>query len=219
MTTLAAFHTKVSTEIRRGTTFDTNIPDKVQQAVAWIEGLHTFKHMEHYANLTIDSALASPRAIPLPTGFKSMKSWRIVNSDGSYSNINKVEYYDVSKVDLAKPTAYWQDGMDYFWLDNTPDQNYLTEMAYVGLTILPTDTSQSPYVTNNFEALILAQTLILMAPLLRSPEIVALYKPQRDELMKAAIDQDVEAREAGSSGDSMEYGAEFKEEINANNSN
>ena len=216
MTTLAEFYTLVSSEIRRGTSLDTHIPKKVQQAVRWMEEQHTFRHMEHYAALTLPSTGTQPRAIAIPTGFKKMLGFRGIlddQGDGEYFDLTKIDFYDISRIETDRPSAYWQDGMDYFWLDNTPDQDYDAEMAYVGFTVLGTVTSAEPYVIQNFEGIVLDETMIRMAPLMRDPAVVGLYKPNRDEMMKSVIDTDIEGRQSWQS-ESAQYGWEVKERIN-----
>lgn len=217
MTTLAAFYAEISAEVRRGTSLDASIPRKVQQAVRWIESQHTFKHMEKYVELEILSTGTEPRALPLPAGFKSMLTWRIL-LESKYYNIIKVDAYDVSEIDTTRPKAYWQDGMDYFWLDSEPDQDYESEMNFIGYTTLPTDTAESPYIIQEFGALILYQTMVLMAPLMRDATTLQFYKGEREEMIKAAIDADVEARQSAETP-SVQYGHEFSEQINLENSN
>lgn len=218
MTTLADFYSQISSEIRRGTSLDSFIASKVQQAVTWFESQHTFLHMQHYADVPIDADASTPRAIALPTGFKKMLAWRVLlpndEEENVYYNIKKVDFYDVSKVDEGRPEAYWQDGMDYFWLDKTPDQDYDSEMAYLAFTTLGNDTGAAPYVIQTFPSLILNATMVLFAPLMRDANVVNLYKPERDTMMKAAIDSDIESRQ-GWQSENVIYGHEFIEEINS----
>ena len=213
--TLAEFYTAVSTELRRGSTLDSLIPAKARQALRWMESQHTFLHMEHYAEITLNSGV---RSASLPTGFKKMLSWRILgeaDSDGgtSYFNITKIDSYDISRIELSRPSAYWQDGKDYFWLDNTPDEDYETEMAYTAYTTLPTNTADSPYVVQNYETVLLSKTMVLFGPQLRDQVVLTLYKDQLNDMMKAAIDADVEERQSWQS-ESVQYGHEVLEHIN-----
>ena len=212
--TLEDFYGSVSTELRRGTSLDSSIPAKFRQALRWMEGQHTFIHMERYADLIISASASSPRAVTQPAGFKKMLGWRILNDDGEYSDITKVDFYDISKIETAKPTAYWQDGRDYFWLDNTPDQDYNSEVAYSAYTQIPTNTSQELYVVNTYESLLLSATMVCFGPLLRSTETIAMYKDERDTMMKSAIDADIEERQSWQS-ESVQYGWEVKQRINS----
>ena len=214
MPTLAEFYSAVSTELRRGTALDELIPAKARQALRWMESQHTFLHMERYADLTLTSGV---RSASLPTGFKRMKSWRILVDDddgSSYFAISKVDSYDISRIETARPSAYWQDGKDYFWLDNIPDQTYSSEMAYTAYTTLPTNTAESPYVIQNYETILISKTMVLFGPQLRDANVLTLYKDQLNDQMKAAVDADVEERQSWQS-ESVQYGHEFIEEINS----
>jgi hypothetical protein len=187
----------------------------VQQALRWMEGQHTFLHMERYADLTIHE---DERSIALPTGFKKMLSWRILEESdsqtSSYFDIRKIDSYDISRLERKRPNAYWQDGKDYFWLDNVPDKDYETEMAYTAYTTLPSNTAETPYVIQNYETILLSKTVCLFGPQLRDTKVLTLYKDQMGDSMKAAIDADVEERQSWQS-ESVQYGYEFREQINA----
>lgn len=225
MTTLTQFYAQVSDEIRRGSKLNYQVPTKVQMAISWMEKKYTFKYMERFCTLLIDSTVSQPRAIQQPTGFKQMYFWRIINDNGTYSRITQVDAYDQSANNYnedvlslqtcksAKPEAYWQDGNNYFWLDNTPNVNYNSELAFTNFTILPADTSQSPTIIQTYADLILWQTMLLMASTMREPNITTLYKPLRDEAMEAAVNSDIEQRQSGRS-ESMKYGWEYMEDVN-----
>lgn len=208
MTTLDEFYTEVSNEVRRGTSFDSIIPNKVQQAVRWVESQHSFRHMDHYADVALTEGT---RSYALPDGFKKMLAWRVIDSN-KYFNIKKVDFYDISKITSARPEGYFQDGMDYFWLDSEPDADYDSEMAYNGYTELGAGSTE-PFVIQEFGTLVLSQTMVLMAAPMRDLTVATFYKPQRDEMMKAAIDSDVEARQSWQ-GESVQYGYEQVEHIN-----
>lgn len=212
--TLADFYTMVSDELRRGTTLDSLIPSKVRQAVKWIEDLHTFKHMEVF-----DTPAIVTRGLSIPSGYKSMEFWRIVKDDGEgYRYLTLVSPKDVSKTTTDIPAAYWESADNYFYMDNTPDKSYASERSYIANTVLPTDTSQSPFFINAFEALTLHQTCVMFGPRMRDQAFAAAHLQRREELMKAAIDSDVERRQANEDAN-VRYGHEFIEQINANNTN
>ena len=103
-------------------------------------------------------------------------------------------------------------------MDNTPDKSYASERSYIANTVLPTDTSQSPFFINAFEALTLHQTCVMFGPRMRDQAFAAAHLQRREELMKAAIDSDVERRQANEDAN-VRYGHEFIEQINANNTN
>lgn len=226
MTTLAVFYTYVKGEAKRGTSLDDVIPRAVARAVRKVERLYTFKHMERFLDIYIPAAGVEgiPNQVPCPAGFKSMQFWRLLNSDPTgqsnavlYTRINKVDATDQSQLDTGAPAGYWEDGYNNFWLDKTPDQDYSSEMGFIGYTVLPGDNDDSidvPLLTS-FEDVILYEAMIQLGPNIRDQEITAMYKMNRDESLKTVIDSDIENRQAGRS-ESMQYGWEFKEEVNVN---
>lgn len=238
MTTLSTFYTYVKDEARRGSAFDSVIPRKVRQAVQQFERTWTFKHMDRFIDLAIPMAPVSgvPNQVTIPLGFKKMQLWRLrryeniygqldcSSSSGSgssghfiYSRITQVDITDQSKLNYSHPKGYWEDGYGNFWLDCLPNRDYNSEMFFVGYTQLPSDGDSStdiPLLTNYEDVLIYA-SMVLLAPTMRSDDAATMYKALRDECMKTAIDSDVENRQAGRS-ESMQYGWEYKEDININ---
>ena len=128
---LSVFYTLVSDELKKGTLLDAEIPAKVREAVGAIQRNYTFKSMERFTTLTIDSSLEEPRAITQPTGFKAMKFFRIAKSDGTYKYLLEVEPEQITNIEAAEPSGYWQDGNDYFWLDSDIAEDYDGEMSYI----------------------------------------------------------------------------------------
>lgn len=212
--TLEEFYANISNELKRGTSLDAQIPGRVRRAVRMMEDIHTFRYMEHFASLDIDASQTEPRAYATPSGLKSVYFWRILKTTGGYRYLKKVDPRDVDSTEEAMPKAYWQDGMDYFWLDNTPVENYETEMAYVAYTDIDwTDLSLTPHVVANFESVIQAQACMLFAPQMRDYQFIEAQKEIRNDAMKSAVDADVEGRQSNESP-AVRYGWEFAEEIN-----
>lgn len=209
MVTLAEFYTKVSAELRRGTSFDSVIPMKVGQAVKWMESQHTFLYMEKFGTVSIP---AGTRNLGLPAGFKSMFFWRIIKEDGSYRYLPKISPKDADAVDTAMPKAYWQNAKFETWFDSIPDKTYSSERSYVGYTVLGLPDT-SPEVLQLNEQIIFHQTCVLLSTTLRDGGFGGAHKGLRDEAMKAAIDADVEERQNNESP-SVQYGWEHREQIN-----
>lgn len=209
MTTLAEFYTKVSAELRRGTSFDSVIPMKVAQAVRWMEMQHTFLHMEKFGTVSIPAGV---RNIGLPAGFKSMFFWRLIRADGGFRYLPKVSPKDLDSVETAMPKAYWQNAKFETWLDSTPDITYSSERSYVGYSVLGAPDT-SPEVLQLYEQVIFHQTCTLLSTTMRDGGFGGAHKGLRDEAMKAAIDADVEERQSNESP-AVRYGWEFLEQVN-----
>lgn len=201
---LADFHTLVSSEINKGTLFDDVIPDYTRRSARWLERNYDFKHMERFVSFTVDSSATEPRAVSLPERCKSIEWLRIVNSDGSYTYLTQVDGSDVTGDDETTPTGYWLDGVEYFWFDNTPQEDLNMEMCYLQFTDWPTDTSQTPWFVANAEDVLLGQTIIMMAPRMREPKLKAIYQEMRDEGLRTITLSD-EGMRASNRSESMVY--------------
>jgi len=192
---LADFHSTVSSNVNKGTLHDAVIPAFVKQAGRWMERNYSFKYMERFVTFAIDPTSTYPRSIALPERFKSFNFIRIINADGSYSILNQVDPEDVISNDQATPTGYWLDGLDYIWMDNTPSEIVNLEMSYIQYADWPVSPYiETPWLLENGEEILLAQTMMLMAPLLREPDLLTLYKAIRDEGLRTLTLADEELR-------------------------
>lgn len=215
---LADIHSRVSEEVKRGTKFDSSIiPSRVAQAVKWIERSHTFKHMERFKAFTIDSDATTPRAISVPSGFKAFGEYgflRILKSNNEFKFLTGIAPRQQTAIETATPEAFWMDGMDYFWLDNTPDEDYNAEISYVAYTTLPSDTSDSAWILDNMEDLIIAESMLLLAPKLElSEKGIKLWSKNRDDGLRSAILADEETRRTSDTDSEMVYGWEVAEDM------
>ena len=213
MTTLTELHAEISTELRRGSAFDSLIPEKTKDAIKTIEQMHTFMHMDKLATVNITSG---DRVITLPTGLKRIEGWRLLLTGSTstvFKYLNKVDYYDVSKLEAKIPNAFYLNGKETAYLDNIPGQDYVSEMAYTGFTVVGDDLSAELTIVQDMKSLVKAAAVMLFAPTLRDPNLITLYTPQYNTLLKAAIDSDVEARE-GAASESIQYGWEFRNRVN-----
>lgn len=208
--TLATFHTLVSTEIKRGTTLDSQIPAATKRAARWIERNYTLQYMRRFLSFTLDTTSAAPRALSLPSSLlKQIYFLRIVNDDSTYTYLQRVEPQEISSIEEKKPSAYWLDGVDYIWLNNTPDENYSCELYVAQYTDWPSDTSQTPWLIEHAEDVMLYRTIKnLVGPGRLAAETAAVYQNQFMEGIKSLIDADQEIQFSGRS-DSMNFGVEY----------
>lgn len=209
MTTLTEMYSLVRDEVNRGTTFDDLIKTKVRQALKWVERTHTFKHMERYVELTIDPTDTYPRTVSVPSGFKSMDFWRMDIAANDKRYLKKVDPKDVSTFDTDQyPTGYWMDGLEYFWLDNTPESSVACAMGYNKFTAFSTNEDLEVPAFTLLEDVVVAQTMVLFAPTLRMEAgLKQEYKNQRNEAMDSATLMDKEMR-GNNTDDSMFYDGE-----------
>ena len=176
MTTLAEFHERVSEVINRGDKFDSQIPNFVKLAARRIERRRTFQYMEKFDATKLD-LVEDTRSYAISTltsnQIKRINFWRIVNvttgsDDVTFSYIEKVKAADILARPKGKPSHFWLDGWDNFVLGEIPDKAYDNpEMQWEEFTSWPTNMGQQPWLVDNAEDLLMAQTMLLMAPRLR----------------------------------------------------
>lgn len=237
---LDAFNTMVSTSLRRGNTLDATIPQQVALAVLWLERNFTFKYMEVFRLIEIQ---ASQRVIQMPVG-ALIKSWiffRIINTDGSYSYLNKVEGKDLTQVNstantliaqtvpaptstVIKPLNFFQVGLANIVLDAVPSQVFDAEAMFYNYSSWPTDASTIPGGGSTFTHplldiaadLLLAQSQMLIAAnIMKDLRMFAAYKEMRDEAVNTLTRADDETKYGGESM-KMLYDPAFDErQINA----
>lgn len=221
---LDQFNSMVSASLRRGTTLDSAIPQQTALAVQWLERNFTFKYMECFRLVTI---VQNQRVIQMPKGL--IKSWiffRIINSDGSYSYLNKVEGKDLTLVNstantlipntipspsgttVITPGNFFQVGLSNIVLDAVPSQNFNAESMFYNYSSWPTDTSTIPGGGSQFTHpiidvaadLLLAQTQMLMsANITKDLRMMAAYKEMRDEAVNTLTRADDETKYGGES--------------------
>jgi hypothetical protein len=173
-------------------------------AAQWLERNYTFKYMERFRVLQI---IANERVIQLPTNsiIKAFKFVRILNSDGSYSYLNKIEPEDslgvvsdlnplamvpvstnsgivVPTPNVINPRAYWIVANKDIVLNAIPATDLVAEVMYYEYTSWPTALdSEEPLIDIASDVLIF-QTLLFMSSLdTRDQRMAAAYKEFRDE--------------------------------------
>jgi hypothetical protein len=164
---LSTCYANIRAEIKRGNNYDDSIVSKVAQAVRMIEDAENWRHMERYAEFTISAAAANPRIISQPAGLKTVEFIRFTNSDGELTYLDEVDPRDVTAVEDGDPEGYWQDGDQYFWLDNTVEEDREAEISYIAYTTLPADTATVVPMLTTFQTAIESLTMVLLAPTIR----------------------------------------------------
>ena len=108
MTTTQDMMNYIKAEAKRGNTLDDVLLQKLVQAVRSVERLHTFLHMEHYADFIISTTSENPRSIPQPAGLKKVRMMRIVYTPeqrGGFEFLHEIAPQDLSTLDGSPPTA------------------------------------------------------------------------------------------------------------------
>lgn len=206
---LGEFHDEVSATIARGTAMDAHIPGYTRRAARWLERNYTFAYMKQFLELVIDLDVAStPRYIELGPGApKSIPMFRWVNDDGGFTYLKKIDPWEVTAYSTEEgliPSGYWLDGIKRIVLAHTPTTNLNGEISLVRYTPWPSQETFTHWLLDNAEDVLLAQTLFMMAPRLRAPNMRQEYQAMRDEGLNTLLRAEDEFQYQGDSG-SMGY--------------
>lgn len=197
--TLGEFHTLVKDSLRRGTTLSTQIVQQTQLAVQWLERNYTMSYMEQFRLFQLE---ANKRTIEFPTNavHKAFKMLRLVDTDGGYLPLNKVEPEDLTRVVSSLnatgrivPSQYFVVGKTIV-LDAFPSEALNGEAIIHQYSDWPTDTGETHDLLNMGADVLLQQTCLFMALYLKDAEMAAAYKTLRDEAVKTLVIAEVEGK-------------------------
>lgn len=205
---LSELHTEISRAIARGTAYDGRIPAYARMAARYIERNYTFQYMNILATFEIDKDAVEPRLITLPTRMKKDTLVRLVLDDGSYQNLQKIDPQQQHLLETVDPpTGYFLSGDDRIWLAQIPQEDYDAEIFYTRYTTWPTALDGTNWLLTNAEDVLIAQSMVFLAPLLRDPDALGLWKGMLDMAMKSLLDADLEL-EFSNKPAVMQYGTD-----------
>lgn len=170
------------------------VKKRIQMALANLERSRDWFYLRNFVSTTLDSAGSNPRRFNQPARLRAVHFVRIKREDGSYLYLDEVDPKDVTKNVTDVPHGYWRDNTQYWWFDNTPDKDYIFEYGVEQFTEWSDADSFEPWIFTNASDLIMYQTLILLSPYLREPELMQMYKPLRDEALNTLRETDTEMK-------------------------
>lgn len=204
--TLGEFHQLVSDSLRRGTAQDTQIPGQAKLAVQWLERNYTMSYMENFRLLQV---VAGDRTIQLPREkiVKSIKFLRLVGTDGRYSPLKMVDPSDLTGIRNAQnssssslvPKAFWRSGHNLLVLDSVSDVGVSGEAILYEYSDWPTAPDSRHPLLDFAADVLLQQTLLFMAALLRDASMLGAYKALRDEALNTLTRAEDEGNYGGQS--------------------
>lgn len=192
---LGEFHTMLSGEVKRGTSLDSIIPQRVSMAAAMLERNFTMQYMKQHVEVTLNILDAQPRLILQPADIKSIGWLRLTSTESSlYRNLKKIDPRDLAKLETGEPSAYWLSGRSQIVLDKIPDENFVVEGELKFFTDWPTDTDATPWLVIRAPDVLMAQSMVLIGNYLRDMEIIKHYRGWRDECLKTLFlsEQEIE---------------------------
>lgn len=190
---LSELHSEISRAIARGTSWDAVIPTYARRGCRFIERNFTLQYMKVFLEFTIDAEAANPRRVSLPSGIKKEEFIRLLNDDASYAYMEKIAPQQVTSLVTEQPRAYWLSGTDEIWLSSIPDKDYNAEIYCAVYSTWPTLDAGTHWLLENAEDVILASSVLQIAPAIRLDEKSAgLFGDMLKAGLKTLIDESIE---------------------------
>ena len=207
MPTLGEFHTLVRDSINLGDSIDARILAAVRQAVLWLERNYNFRYMHHsdiffFAPPSVAGPIYAaatgqgPYQLQgLPKKVDTVYTWESTSDSSTLYFLERIQKEDADTVETCRPFSYYTEGDGpYFYIGQLPDIVYYGYFKYWGYSTWPALTAVTMYTSaathwlvTYAEDLLLHQTMMQLAPILRDPEMGASAKPLRDEALRTLL--------------------------------
>ena len=193
---LAAIRTEIKDELNKGTAItDDQITRHIARSLNMNELKQTWEYMDRFVTLTFDITSEEPRTLVMPERLKAFEFFRIIKDDGEFHYLDEKNPREFTSVETRIPDFYFKDGMQFIWVDNTPDKNYIAEISYFQFTKFQDEDTFEPWLFEAAPVLIVYDTLRLIAAgFLRETELGNTYKEFAADALKAALDTNYELK-------------------------
>lgn len=183
-------------EINKGSSVtDTQIRRHIQHTYSLLEMKHSWAYMDRFVTFTIDLGSENPRVLPFPSRVKSFEFVRLIDptdSTGTFIYLNEISPRDITKVEAGVPAGYFKDGVEYLWMDNTPQVAYNGEISYRRFTEWSDDDAFEPWLMAYASPLVKYQALCYASPFVRELELRKVYEKDMADALKATLDMNEE---------------------------
>jgi hypothetical protein len=212
--TLTVFQDMVRSEIKRGSTVDAEIRRAARQAVLWLERNNSFKYMERYDTYTLlantasinmspgGGVLAATERLRKPLFIRHVSS-AVLNSLSAEESslLRQVDPLDFGQIDTAsRPKNFYISGRHTFKLvEYSTTESYDLEIGSVVYTDWSSVTPDTfaPDVFELYEDVVLAQTMVMLAPTVRMDERqLTRWIGIRDQALHTALAEDEDLRQS-----------------------
>lgn len=187
-------------DANNATELDAMCRSAINNSILWVERNYTAKYMEVTTSFTL-KARTYPPAYRLPKNPKSFNWTRVVekstyDESRGYRDVARVDPRDLDSVGIGEPTAWWLDGVEFMVFNAIADSDVKIEVQYNGYTGNLEDTDKH-WLFAFAPDVVIARSMQFLAPFLREPEVLGLYRTLLDDGMKTMILADEELRNTG----------------------
>lgn len=204
--TLGEFHAMVARASRRGTSIPEQIVDSTKLAVMWLERNYTFEYMETFRLFQV---VQGSRVLNFPTNtlIKSFKFVRLLGTDGYYTELQKVQPQDLGGIRTASnsvgsdltPGHYFTVGKSSIVFDSVPGSDINGEAMFFSYSDWPVGSDETHPLLGFAADVLLQQTMLQVAGILKDSEMAGVYKVLRDEALKTLVIAEEESKHGGES--------------------
>lgn len=204
---LGEFHTLVRTTAKRLNSLDDLIPIATRQAARYIERNYTLQYMNRFVTFPL---AADTDCIPFPSSrLKKFNFVRITQDDGCYDYLTMKDPQEISRLGECQPKHFWLDAYDHMFFDSAADVDYSVGMSFVEFSLWPTDDLATHWLLDHADDVLLARTIIGMAPQMRDPEMITNYGKLLDLGLKSLQDSELELHDGPTRMEKMNYGKDM----------
>lgn len=202
--TLTDFYAMVRTAHGRGTSLDALLPRFVEQACLWMERNNSMKYMEREGDVLLAADSTFPDTMVLPNCRVKAVRWvrTLVGSDAACTSWNYFRKLDPREQRSDRmetfPRGYWQSGHSTIRISGPVEEDTTFSVGWYQYTDWPTEDNDGEcahWLIVNAHDLMLAQTMIQLAPVLRDKGLLDTWGPVRDQALKTLVQADEEADE------------------------
>lgn len=206
---LGEFKSLLRDAIKRGDSYDSQLDGLIRRAARWIEQNYTMQYMRRLVRV---QSVAGSDTILLPTNVpvKSLNFLRFIGGDRIYvcrkSTLENQDtcgpwldrYGDWPETSKALfPTEFYMDGVESIVFNRAFSEVLPGEGLLIRYTDFPTEDSQTHWLLQYAEGLLLRQALVEFMVLARDDRGYTVAKLQREEDIKALMNADFDAQFTG----------------------
>ena len=184
----------------RGSTLDNIIPSVVRRAHVWLERNYTFAYMKQLMSVVLPE---DARCMPLPPRVKEIywlrTSPKATGKEDKLRYLVRVDPIEISSASLGIPSGWWLDSNEYIFFDAQPGEDVPLQMYFSRYTAYPSDNTEKTWLTDNAEELLIAQSMLHLAPFMRDETLVQFWQPRRDVELDAHYRREEELERGGTS--------------------
>jgi hypothetical protein len=187
---LDLFYERVSRAIHRGKVHNPDIPSAAKDAVRTLEDINNWKHMWV---LSASQTLTADTNVITLTDVKSVRFVRFHQFDSQgnfykYKYMIKVSPDQVVSIDEGPlPVGFWMHDRNVVHLDSKPSEDTTYDVGYYQYSDMDSDL---PWL-EIAEALLIAQTMIEMSPLLKDDKNQERWVAQKQEKLAVLEESDM----------------------------